>query len=176
MSREKILATYAAWTALSALRSGSPIKSRASLYPLIDTINFRLVLDRSVGPLTIVEFDRWHEATVANLMLRDTRLHANAGWASKIINVYLKTIAYVGDAGRDGIRECLHPPVDSGLWKGIRRQFKGNNDILQKTHCVKGIVNISTYDIYKTIVEGLRLAAIKLGCPLIEVEQLWESF
>lgn len=33
--RATILRTYAEWTALSALRSGAPIKSRSDIYPLL---------------------------------------------------------------------------------------------------------------------------------------------
>jgi hypothetical protein len=73
------------------------------------------------------------------------------------------------------LRECLHPPIDSGLWKGVRRRFQGRKDILALTHCVTTIGAIDTYEKYTVIIKGLRIVAQELKCRLIEVEQLWEG-
>ncbi len=174
MARITILKTYAEWTALSALRSGAPIKSGRDIYPLLRSVAFDEVLDESRGFLTRSEFDCWHKAAVEGLMQKDLRLDHQAGWAAKLVNVYLKTIAYVGDAGRAGIRDQLHPPIDGGLWRGVKIRFKGNRSILQDTHCVHTISTISDYHTYNRIIRGMRRAAVLLKSRLIEVEQLWE--
>jgi hypothetical protein len=172
--RATIRERYAEWTALSALRSGAPIKSGKDIYPLLRGVNFDQVLETSRGPVVSAEFDRWHRAAVRGLMRRDIRLAHQAGWAAKLVNVYLKTISYVGDAGRQGIRDQLHPPVDGGLWKGVKRRFRDDPSILQDTHCVRKISDISDYDTYERIIRGMRRAALRLNSRLIEIEQLWE--
>ncbi len=91
-----------------------------------------------------------------------------------MLNIYLKTAVYAGGLGRSGLAAALHPPIDSGLWSGLRRRFKGH-DLLSKTHTVERIKDIRDYPTYRTIIEGCKLAAARLGCLLIEVEQLWEG-
>jgi len=38
--RTQIIRTYAGWTALSALRSGAPVKSRKQVYGLLRSVDF----------------------------------------------------------------------------------------------------------------------------------------
>jgi hypothetical protein len=152
-----------------------PIKSREDIYPLIRRIDFSQVLDASKGILGQEEFERWHEGAVNTAISLHPKLNDQYGWAAKIINVYLKTYAYIGDGGREDIRSHLHPPIDKGLRDGISSRFAGRNDILKETHCVKHISDIKDRQIYLKIISGLRKAAKELQCPLIEVEQLWEG-
>ena len=42
--RASMIKTYAGWTALSALRSGAPVKDRAAIYPLLRAVQFHEVL------------------------------------------------------------------------------------------------------------------------------------
>src|SRR5438552_3866783 len=114
--REQIVRDFARWAALSALRSGAPIKSRADVYRLLDRVGFDDVLLGS-DPITRADFDAWHRAATEALCTREPRLVV--GWASKLINVYLKTAGYVGGLGRARLRESLHPPIDAGLWDGL---------------------------------------------------------
>ncbi len=95
--RRKIILDYAKWTALSALRSGAPVKKRKSVYPLLDAVAFDVVLT-SETPITSDEFNRWHEEQTLALCNRDKAVPV--GWAVKMINVYLKTAVYVGNLGR----------------------------------------------------------------------------
>jgi hypothetical protein len=95
------------------------------------------------------------------------------GWAAKLLNVYLKTSAYVGDLGRPGLRDVIHPPIDAGLWEGFAKEFRGRPDILADACCVQRIRDISDYATYRRVIAGCRTAAQVLGCSLIEVEQLW---
>lgn len=173
--RKKILAAYSRWTALSALRSGAPIKSREDIYPLIAKIDFGDVLDTSKGKITKEIFEIWHKKTLDDLVGATPKLSTQYGWAAKIVNVYLKTYCYVGEGGREGIRDVLHPPIDSGLWIGVSQRFKNNKSILDESHFVDKIKDISSHAKYLQIINGLRAASTELGCSLIEIEQLWEG-
>jgi hypothetical protein len=170
--RPQIVLDFARWTALSALRSGAPIKSRADVYRLLDAVAFDVVLHPG-PPLTSVAFDSWHEAETLKLCGRDPRVPI--GWSAKLINIYLKTASYVGDLGRPGLREALHPPIDAGLWAGLSERFGGRRDIVDDACCVQRIRDIRDYLIYSRIITGCRVAAHELGCSLIEVEQLWRG-
>lgn len=174
-TRHTILKSYAEWTVLSALRVGSPIRSRKNVYGVLETVDFSVVLDNSLGPITPIDFERWHEKTLTTLVKSTSKLADQFGWAAKIVNIYLKTYCYVGDGGRCGIRECLHPPIDSGLWKGINRKYKNNHHILKETHSKTKITEISTHQAYIRIITGLRKISTDMNCALIEVEQLWEN-
>lgn len=166
--------TYAAWTALSALRSGSPVKSRKQVYNLLENTEFSVLRLQTQLPVSQEEFSRWHKHTILRFCQVEKELCV--GWAAKILNVFLKTAAYVGDLGRPGLVELIHPPIDTGLWDGLERRFKDSrDDLLAKTHIVRRIKAIEDYETYQTIIDGCRDAADDLGCLLIEVEQLWDS-
>jgi len=169
--RSAIVDTYARWTALSALRSGAPVKSRADVYPALQSVDFTPLFDLDRGSIDDLEFDRWHEAAVEHLLAGEPVL--GVGWAAKILNVYLKTRAYVGAEGRPGLNDAIHPPIDAGLWLGIKRRFPDRGDILVLSHCVTKIKDIDRYPRYRLIIDGCRIVAAELGCSLIEVEQLW---
>lgn len=169
--RETIVKAFAEWTAFSATRSGCPIKSKEDVYPLIRLPNYNLIL---VGErITQEEFNNWHYDNTLRIHAEDDRLPI--GWATKLINVYLKTRVYLAGEGRPGLIKCIHPPIDNGLWSGIRNEYQNNSVIIEKTHIVSRIKEITTYDIYKTIIEGCCLIAQLRGCYLIEVEELWQG-
>ncbi len=170
-ARTAIIATYAEWTAMSALRSGAPIKSRRDVYTALRTVDFIALFADALGPIDRATFDAWHADAVRSMIEREPRL--TVGWAAKIINVYLKTRAYVGAQGRPHLAEVIHPPIDAGLWLGLARRFSDRPDILELTNCVLRIKDIVDYDCYRRIIDGCRAAAEALGCELIEVEQLW---
>ncbi len=154
-ARRQILQAYAEWTVLSALRSGSPLRSRVDVYRAIRLIDFESVLKSELGPIEEHEFEGWHSTTLVNLVKNEARLRNEYGWAAKIVNIYLKTISYVGTEGRSGLRSCLHPPIDKGLWKGISTRFKDRKDILHLTHCVTKIKSIRSHSTYLDLM-GLR--------------------
>ena len=104
-------------------------------------------------------------------MAADPRL--TVGWAAKILNVYLKTRCYIGAEGRHHLSEAIHPPIDAGLWLGLRRRFADRPDILARSNCVERIKDVRKYECYTRIIDGCRAAAKELRCKLIEVEQLW---
>ncbi len=169
--RKVIIATYAEWTAMSALRSGAPIKSRRDVYTAIGGVDFAVLFDDALGPINRASFDAWHTDAVHAMIERDPRL--TVGWATKVINVYLKTRVYVGAQGRDHLNETIHPPIDAGLWLGLKRRFPDRPDILEHTNCVNRIKDIVDYECYRRIIDGCRAAAQELECELIEVDQLW---
>jgi hypothetical protein len=167
--RAKIITDYASWTVLSALRSGAPIKSREDVYPLLRKVEFGPLLQ---GKVSTSQFDAWHQDATASLCQH--RLELCSGWATKMLNIYLKTAVYVGGLGPSGLAAALHPPIDTGLWNGLRHRFKGHL-LLGKTHVVTRIKDIRDYSTYQTVLAGCRLAAQELNCLLIEVDQLWEG-
>jgi hypothetical protein len=171
--RTTIVDAFARWTALSALRSGSSVKSRTDVYRLLRIADFSPLLMPSAGPVSADAFNAWHRQNV--LALAGANRQLGVGWAAKLVNVYLKTVCYVGDLGAPGVRDALHPPVDAGLWQGIEERFKDRLDILSDTHHVTTIRGIQKYEDYERIISGCRRAANVLGCRLIEVEQLWKS-
>ena len=184
--RCQILIEYAKWTALSALRTGAPIKDKKTVYQLLDGVPFAEVLSGEAE----ISFDCWHQRATealccrANKYLRDVALENGkepaefpVGWSAKLINVFLKTAVYAGGLGREGLRDVLHPPLDNGLRKGLIEHFHGCPDMLEMVD-FKAIKHITDYTdsaegpAYRTVIEGCRVAAEKLGCSLIEVEQL----
>lgn len=169
--RKAIVATYAEWTALSALRSGAPIKSRRDVYEALRSVDFDCLFSHALGPINRTTFDTWHKEAVHTLIKREPRL--TVGWAAKLINVYLKTRVYIGGQGRHHLREMIHPPIDRGLWRGLARRFPDRPEILAETNCVRRIKDIADYACYRRIIDGCRAAAKVLECDLIEVEQLW---
>jgi hypothetical protein len=175
--RAHITRSYAEWTALSALRSGSPVKKGALIYPALRRVAFDELFDANRGRITSEEFAAWHRAAVAQL---EAALGADGlctGWATKLVNVYLKTRAYVAGAGRPGLLDHLHPPLDGGLWRGLAARFLKHSPVRRLTHgrATMRINDITSYEAYETIIEGCRLAARDLGCRLIEVDQLWDG-
>ena len=173
--RRQIILEYAKWTAMSAARIGSPIRSRKVLYPLLDGVLFDEVLSRNRGAIRGEEFDRWHERETCGLCGRANDLAPEAaplpvGWSAKLINVFLKTAVYVGDLGRDGLRAALHPPIDAGLRRGLEEHFPGQaflGDVL----VARSISQVRCYATYRMIIGGCREAARKQQCALIELEQ-----
>lgn len=168
----QVTRTYAEWTALSALRSGSPVKDGAAIYPALRRVAFDRLFDPNAGEIGAEEFTEWHATAVAKLM---GDLPLGAGWAAKLVNVYLKTRAYIARAGRSGLLQHLHPPLDGGLWRGIEAHFGRDSPVWRLTHSRTRIKHIETYAEYETIIAGCRLAAAELGCLLIEVDQLWRG-
>ena len=181
--RCQILVEYAKWTALSAVRLG-PIRAREPVYQLLDGVAFSKVLNRSLGPISCKEFNHWHRDQTEALRARAklklppkwVKAHGSEfpiGWSAKLINVFLKTTAYVGDLGRKGLRDVLHPPLDAGLRKGLIKHFrKRRRTDMRKKVDFGTIKGIQDYPRYRTVIEGCCAAAEELECFLIEVEQL----
>ncbi|MFO0800079.1 MAG: hypothetical protein U0804_21640 [Gemmataceae bacterium] len=176
--RYSVITTFAGWTALSALRSGSPVKSRADIYPLLERADFAPLLTPASGPVSAEEFADWHRGATDRIQTAAPKLVV--GWATKMLNVYLKTAAYVGDLGRPGLRDVLHPPIDGGLWNGLESWLNArieppNAALLARTHAVRRIKLITDYPTYEAIIAGCREVAAAVPCRLVELEQFWEG-
>jgi hypothetical protein len=171
MPREKIIRDFAEWAAFSSTRSGCPIKARDDVYPLIRLPDYKEIFEG--GRIRQEEFETWHKNNTIRIIRKDERLPI--GWATKIINIYLKTRVYVAREGREGLISYIHPPIDNGLWGGIKDEYRNDPKIIEKTHRVSKIKDITTYEIYYSIIEGCKLIAQQRECLLIEVEELWQG-
>ena len=191
--RDKIVTDFARWTALSATRSKSPIKSRKDVYGLLDKVDFSLLFEVDREPINDVEFDDWHKSTVAEMCQAQPEL--NVGWAAKIINVYLKTRCYVGGYGRDNLINVIHPPIDNPLMEELKRKYEKR--LLSTTRTTKkdvsydvleflvnlselaefrnylGIGEVKTYQQYEAIIQSCKEFSKLYDCSLFEVEQFW---
>jgi len=82
--RTTIVDGFARWTALSALRSGSSVKSREEIYPLLRSVDFASVLAPRASALSSDSFAVWHRRAVLGLDMAESRL--GIGWAAKLVN------------------------------------------------------------------------------------------
>ena len=164
--RQKIVHDFAKWTALSALRSGSPLKRSERVYDLIDTHGNLTALFDAPGTIGETEFDRWHEMTV--LAFCNAEHDLPVGWAAKIVNVYLKTRVYLAGEGREGLVSVIHPPIDNGLQRGLKKEFPN------RPWKIRRIKDIRSYqDDYLPFIQDFRSLAKGKGCLLIELEVYW---
>ncbi|MCS8414869.1 hypothetical protein N0754_19265 [Pseudomonas aeruginosa] len=169
---KKIACDYAVWTVMSAFRQGPVgVRKRQVVQEMLRVVDFATVLNESKGPITSAEFSAWHAASVVAIV-GTAGMDDEYGWAAKALNVYLKTTSYVGGLGRKGLVSLLHPPIDSGLWRGLRRRFAGNPALTAIDH-YKTIRSIRTPESYAAIINGMRLLAQADNCLLIELEQYW---
>jgi hypothetical protein len=161
--RTKIVHDFAKWTALSALRSGSPLKSGKRVYDLIERhadLTALFSLNRGIDE---AEFDHWHEDTILAFCKAEHVLPV--GWAAKIVNVYLKTRVYLAGEGREGLVKAIHPPIDTSLQEGLKRRFP------QRPWRKMTIPSIQSYqDDYMPFVNECRSLAREEGCLPIELE------
>ena len=68
--RCRILVEYAKWTALSALRTGAPIRDKRTVYRLLDGVTFAGVLSGEPE----ISFDCWHQRATEALCCDADRL------------------------------------------------------------------------------------------------------
>ena len=145
---------------------------------LLDEVAWSEVLDESKGPISCEDFNAWHKCQTEALCDRE-KPHLKEGWSEfpvgwsvKLINIYLKTVAYVGNLGRPGLRCALHPPLDSSVKKGLMEHFKGQPAMVAKVD-FGAIKDITTYERYRTVIDGCEVAAKDLRCSLFEVEHFF---
>ena len=156
--RCQILVEYAKWTARAAVNAGSPIKRTDTVYRLLDEVAFSTVLDASLRPISCRDFNEWHigqtedlcEQAKPDLSPQWVEAHGQqfpVGWSAKLINVFLKTAAYAGGLGREGLCAVLHPPLDNGLKRGLNKHFHGRRDMLRKVNfgAIKDIKKYAQY-------------------------------
>ena len=189
--RDKIMHDFAKWTAARSTRNFA----REMIYRALDDVDFSFPLQMSLGPITHTQFNLWHRDEAKEL----DRLYPDIvmGWIVKIINIYLKTRCYIGNDGREGIREVIHPPMDRFLIKGLKevdRSYNGfdylgvpsnmkllkkasekKDDVITRLSSFKSISSIRRYDQYQTIILACEAIAVASDCSLFEVEQFWSA-
>ena len=190
--RACIIMRYSEWTVLSACRQGPVhIRNGNLLYDLLRRLDFDFLLCGCDRPVTNDDFLQWHR-NATDMIQRSSVSELSAGWAAKMINIYLKTASYVGDLGRTNLRNCIHPPIDAGLRRALRCLLRNQHPTirldlpatqlcqLDRTIWGTGTIDgIQTYDQYLEIIQALRLVAEAItlaagvNCSLFEVEQLW---
>lgn len=170
--RKKIVHDFAKWTAQSALRSGSPLKFGKQIYNLIENHANLAVLFEPPRAIDQGEFDDWHKETILAFCEAEPLLKTNSqvGWAAKIINVYLKTRAYLAGEGREGLVSAIHPPIDKGLQEGLIEHFPN------RPWKIRTIKSIRSYkDDYFPLIEDCRCLAEIDDCLPIELEFYWRG-
>lgn len=170
--KRKIILDAAAWCAFSSTRSGCPVKSRADIYPILEKILFNELLDKGKIPINKKQFNQWHksqcESVAHKLQKKANNGSSMIGWAAKIINVYLKIACYLGGLGRSGLIECLHPPLDGILKRGLTK-----HKIL--IHCtIPTIKSINDYAQYIAIIKKIEKYTKSKKWNIIEIEQFWD--
>jgi hypothetical protein len=131
------------------------------------------LLDDSQGPITALDFDAWHAEALSILVTVDG-LANHYGWAAKMTNVLLKTLCFVGGYGRENLVNCIHPPIDGGLWRGLAAQFgKSHAQIVSKSHAITTIRDIQSLKDYVDMMTAMKALAKAHDCELIELEQFW---
>lgn len=184
--RKAIIENYSIWTAYSAARVGCPFRGKAlgEEFKRIVIDSGRLEILSGKEPISNEEFSDWHEKMVLDLsaMKKAKGKKIGVGWAAKILNVFLKTYAYVGDQGRPNIRMFLHPPLDTILIKRIMdhenlKTDSKENIALRKT--IRKAIPISSLKSYKTylaVIKALRRFAEIIGKKTVfELEDFWET-
>ena len=161
---------------MSALQSGAPNQVAARCLRRHPAGGLRRpCFDDALGPIDrFQDLGRMARRGCPRAVIdREPRL--TVGWATKIINVYLKTRVYIGGQGRHHLKEMIHPPIDAGLWLGLKRRFPESARHLDRDPlCQSDAERASlTTSCYRRIIDGCRAAAKAIDCELIEVEQLW---
>ena len=170
--RERITREFARWIATCAIDKDALGVSDDDLYAALDRVNFEPLFDDGLGAVIDAEFGDWHERAVDRMRGAEPKL--GAGWAAKMVNEYLKTTTYVGGFGRTGLADVIHPPVDDGLTRGLKKHFARDTDLREMLGSVVEMRRMKTYPQYDTLIRACRRVARLTGCSLLEVELFWD--
>lgn len=167
-----IVKTFSEWVAFSGTKSGSPLKARKDVYPLIQLPKYEEIL---LGKKHISkdEFNQWHKKNTESICAEASKMPV--GWSTKLINLYLKSMVYLAGIGRPNLVNLIHPPIDGGLWKGIKAAYKHEANIIAQTHHKKIIKGITTYEDYEIIIGGIEKITTRENIKLIEIEKYWQG-
>ena len=162
--RERLVIDFSQWVASCAVNP--------DIYRALDGVDFDSLFSARAERISANEFDRWHQAAVAELCSILPGL--GVGWAAKAINECLKTRCYLGGYGRDGLSEVIHPPIDDGLTRGLKREFARVPDIRRDLDQVPEMRDMNAYADYERLIGICKRVARISGCSLLESEQFWE--
>ena len=150
---------FAAWAAATAARASPSCKftvedGRA----IIEEVGLKKLSgpDGWVNLPDPDKFDSWHErkrsdicisAAVMQIKRRKEKFEFTPGVAAKLINVYLKVLFLGGvheknlSAANQKKQDAIHPPVDSVLLTGLRKELRPNQDI--EDHLKKKVLRLT---------------------------------
>ncbi len=171
-ARDALITDFARWIAFASLRSNAPVRSSKEAYSALDSIDFTPLFDTERGAILDEEFSGWHESATARMCLTQPKL--NVGWAAKMINEYLKTKCYVAGYGRRGLIEAIHPPIDNGLARGLRKAFSDRDGLREDIDSLVNIGDMNEYAQYEGLIGVCRRVARLEGCLLMESEMFWD--
>jgi hypothetical protein len=160
--RKEIIRQFAYWTVVSALRSGSKIKSREKIIRLLKVIN----LGELLKVTSQEQYDSWHTIQTKNIVNKSEKI-LSYGWAAKIVNVYLKTLVYISSDFYQNVKPFLHPPVDGIL---LRSLIKEGKNITRMP-----LFKIEEEEYFKLINE-MKIIMEKEGLCLLEIEKYWRYY
>jgi hypothetical protein len=147
-------------------------------YPHLDRVDLTSLL--AIAPVTPSSFREWHEKEVERLA---SGAFVPIGWAAKLINILVKVHIYIARRGDSSLLAVIHPPIDNGLIKAVRREFPlkgpnkepGNREIRDLCDAAILISGVTTYTQYLRAIDGLMLASTRRGYNLFEIESLWDE-
>jgi hypothetical protein len=101
-----------------------------------------------------------------------SNLEFSIGWATKALNIYLKTLYYIGDFEPKGVRKILHPPIDNILVKNIQNHY---NITLWSIHQKSfSISRLDKYDKYMEMIQKIKEIALKNNMiNILDIEHVW---
>jgi len=170
--RKKILISYAEWTAIAAIRSGKHIKETKIIQEALREIYLGNI------PTTQADFDVWHEEQckllrekIVSLAAKQERITKNfeLGWAAKILNIYLKTLFYIGDMEPSVVRQFIHPPIDNIFVNAFYKEHK-----VRVAASDFRIKKLEHYLDYAAIINSIKaIQKEKKFLNLMDVENIW---
>ena len=163
------------WTAQSAMRGWN----QGNVDSALSQIDFDPLFDTGLGRIEKEYFERWHATVIQDVQkLEMTDKDGNPkatmpfGWAAKMIAIYLKTTCYLSGFGRENLDNVIHPPIDNGLVRNLKSEFKRSPQLLEGLQAFGSIGGLNVVAYYACI-ETCRRIANEQDCKLVEVEQFW---
>ena len=157
---------FAAWAAARAASQKGHRFSVSIGKKIIDNVELR----DKIGPITHIasnaeNMDIWHkgmcerirEEAKKYITKKGKKIEISHGVAAKLINVYLK-VALVTVSSTDKNIGLLHPPIDSQVLKGLKKDEKGKNQKLYefwKIKCKRGWSKF-TCEEYQAVIKKIR--------------------
>ena len=164
-TRRHIILRSAEWHAVAAIRSSSPLKDRGAIKQCVALIKTEELgeIESMTGIRQQEAYDLWHAKTVEGIVAKAPEL--SFGWAAKLVNVYIKTLAYISDDFWPKLRGAIHPAIDGML-----------QDMLEKEGLQKTKVGLKDMDreAYRRLIAEYRNVAAAQNIALVEVDKYWE--
>jgi hypothetical protein len=177
-SIEKHKHSYAKWCAAAAYGRGLKGGDSSLAFKLIEASGLAAV----TGPEHIEQnVENWQMNFMRTIQAEAVFLRVSNfsfGRAQKIVNIYLKTILVCGGHHQHPNIAFLHPPLDSELFKGLRRFLWKNRSEMEapRLEFMAAQNRNSSWTTFSEADYVAHIEAIKLimaGRPLYQVEEFW---